>query len=269
MRRTFFLILMAVLVSTSACNSAKEQGTVSVETSWGKIVQVHQPGDMFSCLSPGCDYYEVDLRDHMDGVDCAGVTTDNIAFYMKVDVVFKPVADRVADYISLFGAENDNGERDSKRWNVLRQHVMNACRNATSGKFTAYDLRAQQGIVLAAMQTELQPKLLSEMLLSLSSIGMEIQPQFNDPRIDEAANMVVAAKKQKEAEDALKAAADVRATRQQVEAQIYSNPNAMKIEELKLMLEIEKVRAQGIASHQGTLILGSTPTQVQIPAGGK
>lgn len=262
------LTLITIVAALSiGCNSAKEQGTVAVETSWGKIVQVHQPGDMFSCLSPGCDYYEVDLRDHMDGVDCAGVTSDNIAFYMKVDVVFKPIADRVADYISLFGAENEAGERDKKRWNVLRQHVMNACRNATSGKFTAYDLRAQQGTVLAAMQTELQPKLATEMLLSLSSVGMEIQPQFNDPRIDEAANAVVAAKKQKEAEDALKAAADVRATRQQVEAQIYSNPNAMKIEELKLLLEIERVRSQGIAAHQGTLILGSAGTQLQLPIG--
>lgn len=56
----------------------------------------------------------------------------------------------------------------------------------------------------------------------------------------------------------------------QIEAQIYANPNAMKIEELKLLLEIERVRAQGIAAHQGTLILGNgTGTQIQIPAGGK
>lgn len=269
MRRRLLLVLVAMTFLTGACNSASEQGTVMVETSWGKIVKVHQPGEYFSCLSPGCDSYSVDLRDHMDGVDCAGVTSDNIAFYMKVDVVYKPVHDRVAEYISLFGADNDEGQRDGKRWNVLRQHVGNACRNATSGKYTAYDLRAQQSAVLASIQTELAPKLQTEMALHLSSVGMEIQPQFNDPRIDEAANAVVAAKKEKEAEDARKAAADVRAERQQVEAKIFANPNAMKIEELKLQLEIEKVRSHGIASHQGTLIIGSTPTQVQIPGGGK
>lgn len=262
------LMVIALALASGACSSAKEQGTVLVETSWGKIVKVHQPGEYFSCVSPGCDSYEVDLRDHMDGVDCAGVTSDNIPFYMKVDVVFKPVHDRVTEYISLFGAENDAGERDKKRWNVLRQHVMNACRNATSGRYNAYDLRAKQGEVLTAIQAELTPKLNTEMALALSSVGMEIQPQFNDPRIDDAANAVVAAKKEKEAEEARKAAADIRAQRQQVEAQIFANPNAMKIEELKLLLEIEKVRAQGIASHQGTLILGAPNTQVQVPTAG-
>lgn len=267
MKHMLLILGLVGLSLLTGCASAQEQGTVTVETSWGKIVQVHWPGHFFSCMSPGCDYYEVDLRDHMDGVDCTGVTSDNIAFYMKVDVVFKPASDRVAEYISLFGAENDKGQRDAKRWNVLKQHVMNACRNATSGKYNAYDLRSKQGEVLSLMFTELQPKLSTEMALYLSSIGMEIQPQFNDPRIDEAANAVVAAQKEKQAESARKDAADIRAQRQQIEAQIFANPNAMKIEELKLMLEIEKVRAQGIASHQGTLILGSTATQVQIPGG--
>lgn len=265
------LILIAAITlfafAGSGCSNAEEQGTVMVETSWGKIVTVHEPGDWFVCASPGCDSYEVDLRDHMDGVDCAGVTSDNIPFYMKVDVVHKPIKDRVSEYISLFGAEPEG--RASKRWSVLKQHVGNACRNATSGKYNAYDLRAKQGEVLGAIYNELVPKLKDEMALALSSVGMEIQPQFNDPRIDDAANSVVAAKKQKEAEDALKAAADVRATRQQVEAQIFANPNAMKIEELKLMLEIERVRADGIKYHQGTLIIGAPSTQVQIPLGGK
>lgn len=261
------MILVALTILTLGCSQAREQGVVQVETEWGKVVNVHEPGHNFSCVSWWCDEYEVDLRDHTDGVDCAGVTSDNIPFYMKVDVVHKPIRERVADYVSLFGADNSEYARDKKRYAVLKQHVGNACRNATSGRYTAYDLRGKQSEVLQFIQNELTPKLESEMALHLSSVGMEIQPQFNDPRIDDAANAVVAAKKQKEAEDALKAAADVRATRQQVEAQIYANPNAMKIEELKLMLEIEKVRSQGIASHQGTLILGAPSTQIQIPGG--
>jgi hypothetical protein len=203
----------------------------------------------------------------MDGVDCAGVTSDNIPFYMKVDVVHKPIKDRVAEYISLFGAEPDG--RSQKRWAVLKQHVGNACRNATSGRYNAYDLRSKQAEVLAAIQAELAPKLSAEMALSLSSVGMEIQPQFSDPRIDEAANAVVAAQKQKEAEGALKAAADIRAERQQVEARIYANPLAYKIEELKLLKEIEQVRAEGIARHQGTLILGQTGITPQLQIGGQ
>lgn len=265
--KKLIVVLMLVAISVG-CRSAAEQGTVLVETYWGKIVTVHEPGDFFVCASPGCDSHEVDLRDHLDGVDCAGVTSDNIPFYMKVDVVYKPIKEKVPDYLQLFGFEET--ERSSRRWNVLNQHVKNACRNATSGKYGAYALRAEQGRLLSEMQAELLPKLRDEMALSLSSVGMEIQPQFNDPKIDAAANLVVAAQKQKEAEDALKAAADVKAERQQVEAKIFANPNAMKIEELKLLLEIERVRADGIKGHQGTLILGNPANlQLQLPTGGK
>ena len=265
-RKLALLTMVLFAVISTACSYATEQGTVQVETSYGKIVAIHQPGETFSCWGYGCDEYSVDLRDHMDGVDCNGVTMDNIPFYMKVDVVHKPLPESVKDYISLFGADPEI--RNAKRWAVLKQHVGNACRNATSGRYNAYDLRAKQSEVLASIYNELLPKLKDEMKLHLSSVGMEIQPQFTDPRIDEAANSVVAAQKQKQAEEALKNAADIRAQRQQVEAQIFANPNAMKIEELKLMLEIEKVRAQGIAQHQGTLILGNNGAVPQLQIGG-
>lgn len=268
MKRTIPMIAISLLLLTTACSQAREQGVVQVETEWGKIVQVHEPGHNFSCMSPWCDEYEVDLRDHVDGVDCSGVSSDNVPFYMKVDVVHRPIRERVADYIGLFGAENNEHQRDAKRYAVLKQHVSNACRNATSGRYDAYGLREKQGEILAAMQAELTPKLSSEMALHLSSVGMEIQPQFTDPRIDDAANAVVAAQKKVDAETALRNAANIAAERQQVEAKIYANPNAMKIEELKLMLEIEKVRSEGIARHQGTLILGnSSSTQLQVPGG--
>jgi hypothetical protein len=266
MRSLPILAIVALLSLTGGCSYAEEQGTVRVETSYGKIVKIHEPGETFSCWGPGCGEFEVDLRDHNDGVDCNGVTSDNIPFYMKVNVVHKPIKEQLAEYLSQYGAEKET--RDVKRWGVLRQHVQNACRNSTSGKYTAYDVRARQGEILIGIQAELLPKLRDEMKLHLSSVGMEIQPQFADPRIDEAANAVVAAQKQKEAEDALKAAADVRAERQQIEAKIYANPLAYKIEELKLMKEIEQVRAEGIARHQGTLILGQTGIMPQLQLGG-
>lgn len=268
MQRVLGLLVALVLTTLgTGCSYAEEQGTVQVETSYGQIVAIHEPGQTFSCLGWGCEEYSVDLRDHTDGVDCAGVTSDNIPFYMKVNVVHKPIKEQLKDHLSQFGLDKDT--RAEKRWSVLKQHVQNACRNSTSGRFDAYGLRAKQGEILNSMYGELLPKLKDEMKLHLSSVGMDIQPQFADARIDEAANAVVAAQKEKEAEDARKAAADVRAQRQQIEAQIYANPNAMKIEELKLLLEIEKVRAQGIASHQGTLIIGSSTPQIQIPSGGK
>lgn len=256
------IAVIALAVTAGACSYAEEQGTVQVETSYGQIVAIHEPGQTFSCWGYGCEEYSVDLRDHPDSVDCNGVTSDNIPFYMKVNVVHKPIKDGLKEHLSQFGLDKDT--RAEKRWAVLKQHVQNACRNSTSGKYTAYDLRAKQSEILAAIQIELVPKFKDEMKLHLSSVGMEIQPEFADPRIDEAANAVVAAQKQKEAEDALKAAADVRAERQQIEAKIYANPLAYKIEELKLLKEIEQVRAEGIARHQGTLVLGQTGVQPRL-----
>lgn len=203
--------LLLVLLST-ACSYAEEQGTVQVETSYGQIVAIHEPGQTFSCLGYGCEEYSIDLRDHTDGVDCAGVTSDNIPFYMKVNVVHKPIREQLKEHLSQFGLDKET--RAGKRWSVLKQYVQNACRNSTSGKFDAYGLRAKQGEILSSMYAELLPKLKDEMKLHLSSVGMDIQPQFSDERIDEAANAVVAAQKEKEAEDARKAAADVRAQRQ-------------------------------------------------------
>lgn len=263
-RIKLFAVLLFIL--TSACSYAEEQGTVQVETSYGQIVAIHEPGEAFSCWGYGCEEYEVDLRDHPDSVDCNGVTSDNIPFYMKVNVVHKPIKESLKEHLSQFGLDKET--RASKRWAVLKQHTQNACRNATSGRYTAYDLRAKQGDILTAIQNELLPKFKDEMKLHLSSVGMEIQPQFSDPRIDDAANAVVAAQKEKEAEDARKAAADVKAERQVIEARIYANPLAYKIEELKILKEIEQVRAEGIARHQGTLILGQSAVNPQLQLGG-
>lgn len=256
------LVVLAVLLT--ACSQASEQGTVQVETEYGRIVKVHQPGENFSCISWWCDEYPVDLRDHMDGVDCNGVTKDNIAFYMKVDVVYKPDATKVAQYVETFGASNEGNQRDARRFAVLRQHVMNACRNATSGKYDAYGLRAQQNAILAEIYNELKPKMASEMFLLLNSVGMEIQPQFNDPRIDAAANAVVEAQKRKEAEQQFKEAAEIKLQKEQIENQIYtSSPQAYQIRLLELRVE----EARAWSAHQGPLVFGSGGVQIQVPAG--
>src|SRR5688572_14873311 len=164
MKRITMLLLIVVILSTG-CNYASEQGTVAVETSYGSIVAVHEPGQSFSCMSYGCESYEVDLREHADGVDCNGVTSDNIPFYMKVNVVHRPIKEMLKEHLSQYGLDKDT--RSSKRWAVLEQHVANACRNATSGKYNAYDLRAKQGEILASIETELRPKIKDEMKLHL------------------------------------------------------------------------------------------------------
>lgn len=271
-----FLLLATMLlfgILSSACNYASEQGTVSVEVTQGKVVKVHEPGETYTTFGPYTTGYEVDLRNHMDGVDIQGVTTDNAPFYMKIDVVYHPLHvpnagpdnDPLVKYLSAFGFEAD--PRSARRWGVLAQLVKNAARDATSGKYDAYALRAKQAEFLAAIQTELAEKFKNELFCEVVSVGMEIQPQFNDPRIDQAANAVVAAKKEQEAQQALKAAAQTRLEKEQIQNQIYtSSPQAYQL----ALLDKQKDIAQAWSAHQGTLIFGSgTSFQLQVPTGGK
>src|ERR1041384_1872435 len=185
------LLICALAILASACNYAKEQGTVSVEVTAGKVVKIHEPGDTYTTFGAYTTAYEVDIRQHMDGVDIQGVTKDNAPFYMKIDIVYKPIhivgvapdQDPLTKYIQAFGLDND--ARATRRWGVLSQLVKNAARDAASGKYDAYELRASQAKVLQDIQTELTDKFKNELYCEISSVGMEIQPQFSDPKIDE------------------------------------------------------------------------------------
>lgn len=272
-RITLTLAMLMAAFGASACNYASEQGTVSVEVTQGKVVKVHEPGETYTTFGPYTTGYEVDLRNHMDGVDIQGVTTDNAPFYMKIDVVYHPMhtpnagpdTDPLVKYLSAFGFEQD--ARAGRRWGVLAQLVKNAARDATSGKYDAYALRAKQAEFLAAIQGELNDKFKNELFCEIVSIGMEIQPQFNDPKIDQAANAVVAAKKEQEAQQALKNAAQTRLEKEQIQNQIYaSSPQAYQLALLDKQIEI----AKAIGQHNGALVMGgNSPLQLQIPSGGK
>lgn len=254
--------IIGLLSISTGCNYAQEQGTVSVEVTAGKVVKIHEPGDTYSTLGAYTTAYEVDIRQHMDGVDIQGVTKDNAPFYMKIDIVYKPIhivgvgpdQDPLTRYIQAFGLDDEG--RAARRWGVLSQLVKNAARDAASGKYDAYELRANQAKVLTDIQQELVDKFKNELFCEISSVGMEVQPQFSDPKIDEAANNVVAAKKQKDAEQAWKDAAQIRLEKQQIENQVWaSSPQAFELEKLKWQAGMIRDFADGIAKHQGTLIL--------------
>lgn len=277
-RITLLLIVGLFALTGSACaRYAEEQGTVSVEVTQGKIVKIHEPGEWYTTFGPYTTGYEVDLRNHMDGVDIQGVTKDNAPFYMKIDIVYRPMhipnadlgTDPLAKYLSAFGF--DDQQRAARRWGVLGQLVKNAARDATSGKYDAYELRANQAKVLADIKTELDPKFAGELFCEISSVGMEIQPQFSDPNIDQAANNVVAAKKTKDAEQAWKEAAQIRLEKQQIENQVWnSSPQAFELEKLKWQAGMVRDFSQGMAQHQGTLILDPSvlrQLQFQTPLG--
>lgn len=265
LKAVMFTILIGLIGFTSGCYTAAEQGTVQVETKYGKIVQVHRAGDWFTTFGAGSTSFEVDMRNHMDGVDYVGVTKDNANFYMKVDVVYHPIDNdqEIGAYTTAFGF--DPNERNGRRWGVLNQLVKNACRDATAGRYDAYDLKAAQSKIIEDVKNSLAAGFKTEMHLDISSIGMEIPPQFSDGRIDDAANQVVAAQKLKQAAEAQKAAAETLFEKAQIDNKIYTqSPQAFELEKLKIQKDI----AQAWSEHQGTLIFGNSGSmQYQIPGG--
>lgn len=100
--------------------------------------------------------------------------------------------------------------------------------------------------------------------LTLQSIQIIGRPDFLDDRIETAASQVVANSKLKEAAEAALAAAKVESERKLLEAASFSNPALLQIKLLELKLQIEQARADGIAKHQGTLVLGNNDTQLQL-----
>lgn len=267
MKRTTLAVFLVVFTFLAiGCTTSAEQGAVQVETKYGKIVKVHRAGDWFTTFGAGTTSFEVDMRNHMDGVDYEGVSKDNAPFYMKVDIVYHPIDDdnQIGAYVTAFGFDPE--ERSKRRWGVLNQLVKNACRDATSGKYDAYDLRASQAAILADIKKELDPNFAKEMHLEIASVGMEIQPQFKDGRIDDAANQVVAAQKLKQAAEAQKAAAQTLLDKAQIDNKIYTDsPQAYNL----AILEKQRQIADAWSHHQGTLILGNQPGLQVHADGGK
>lgn len=265
MKRRISLLAMVAFVALSAACTSSQQGEVQVETKYGKIVAIHRAGDYFTTFGAGSTSFPVNMRNHMDGVDFTGVTKDNATFYMKVDVVYHPIDNdgEIGSYVTAFGY--DETERAGRRWAVLNQLVKNACRDATAGKYDAYDVKAAQSKIVADIHAALLPSFKTEMHLDIASVGMEIAPQFSDSRIDDAANQVVAAQKLKQAAEAQKAAAQTNLEKAQIDNQIYTqSPQAFELKKL----EWQAYTAQQWSHHQGTLIFGNSQG-IQVHTGGQ
>ena len=82
---TIMFVLLVLAAFSVGCNAA-DQGSVKVETGWGKVKAVHQPGDFFTCWSPGCAVYDVDMRPWSDEIEVHTATKDNAPLKIKVRI---------------------------------------------------------------------------------------------------------------------------------------------------------------------------------------
>jgi hypothetical protein len=228
--------IMAIL--SMACSNA-EQGQVLVKTKWGKAVEVHQPGSWITTWAPGESSVTVDTKPWTNDVGVHTSTSDNAR--LKITVKVNAELNRSSDI---------DGQVQTVARDAIKLHA-------------AYDIYKQQDTVQKAMEERLKPFFEKEMFSTLVSVQIVGSPDFDNDAIETAASNVVAAQKQKEAEQQYKEAAEIKLQKEQIENQIYTqSPQAFVIRKMY----IERDIAAAWASHQGTLVINGANMQVQVPA---
>ncbi len=242
-----------------------QEGTVKIVTRFGSIQRLYKPADgWFTTLSPGWEAYEVNIRSFTETTTPRVTSKDNAALEVPISVTAATNADDVPEYIRKFGFNQE--ERHNRRNEILHGLVQTEARNAFA-EYGAYEIYANQEAIQRRIVDSLRPVLGSQLYLVLESVQIG-NPDFLDDRIEQAASAVVANEKQKQAEEARLAAAEVAAKTKQIEAATFSNPALLEIKRLELLLEIERARSEGIRGHQGALTIvydSNKSVQLQVP----
>lgn len=259
MRRIpLLLITLLITLFVVGCHSA-DQGAVKVETSWGNIKQIHYPGDWFTCMSPGCNVYDVDLRPWTDDIAVHTATKDNAPLKVLIKVTGRVNSGKVKEYLSQFGFDQES--RHAKRYQIETGAVQTYGRDAIV-QHEAYSVFAEQDAIQKFMFDRLKEFYEQQMFSDLVSVQIVDKPTFDNADIEGAASKVVAAQKLKQAAEQYKAAAQTTLEKNQIENQIYSqSPQAFEIRKLEIQRDI----AEAWSKHQGTLVFGGN-SQIQVPA---
>lgn len=256
-------LITFLLFTQTACWVVAEEGTVQVQTIYGKISRVIRAtdGGVWTIFTWGGDYYPVNLRATTDSVDVTASSKDNAALTLKVAVTYRTADsdEKISAYVRKFGLNEQ--ERHTRRGQILSGQVNTETKNAIA-RYDAYSLLANQEEIQKQLFQTLQPIFAQQLYLELESVQIIGRPDFLDDRIEQAASQVVANQKLKEAATAALEASKIEAERKRVEAETYSNPALLEIRKLELQKEI----AAEWSKHQGTLVFGSGAS-VQVPSG--
>jgi hypothetical protein len=237
------------------------EGTVIVQTIYGEIKQVVRSQGGGITVNPfttwGDDYYTVSLRPATDDF-VVGSSAQNAPFHMTIRVTDKVIDndENIKGYLKEFGL--DAASRAAQRKSRIEGNLNTKLKEVVQ-KYDAYELLANVPTIQTDLTVALKP-LMAQVHRELVAVEIMGLPDFVDDRIDNAASAVVAAQKDKEAETARLEAAKVSNERKALEAQAYANPQYREIELMKLQVEY----ARAWAAHNGTLVLGSTPSGTKL-----
>ena len=264
-RRSIQLSAISLILFASACTNTTE-GQVRIQVVRGQITRIIRPTDGWvnTFNTVGDEYYDVDLKSFTNHITVDGSTKDNAGVKVEVGITAHLINDNdsIQAHVRKFGLEAE--ERKKRLEAVLGGQVNTEVKNAVA-KHEAYGLLASQSEVQNDITKSVRQILKDQMQLELESVQIIGRPDFVDDRIEKAASAVVANQKLKEAAEAELAAAKIEAEKNQIKAQTFSNPALLKLEELRLKLEIERARAEGIKGHNGplTIVNGADP-QIQL-----
>jgi hypothetical protein len=255
------MCLISIVLTQAGCWVTADEGTVQVQTVYGKISRIIRASDggVYTFQTLGDDYYPVNLRAKTEEIEINASSKDNAALVMKVAVTYH-VGDRddnIMAYVRKFGL--DDKERADRLGQILRGQVNTETKNSIAN-FDAYALLANQEQIQKGLQETLRPIFSQHLLVDLESVQIIGRPDFIDDKIEQSASQVVANQKLKEASQAALEAAKIDAERKQVEAQTYANSALLELRKLELQREI----AEAWSKHQGTLVLGDSKTTVQV-----
>jgi hypothetical protein len=261
-------MFICVLVLMSFGCKTTDNGTVNIVTNKGAIEAVQRPENGFyTTMSFWRSSYEVSLRTFTEEVkDVKVQSKDNtpiILGTLQVTAHTMPDDESIKAYVTKFGF--DEKIRHESRNRILESQMQTEARKAFS-QFNAYDVYSNQDNIQKDLFERIKAIGAQELFLVVESVQFG-NWHFENPAIENAASAVVANRKQKDAEQAGYDAAVIKKQTQDLQAQIFKDPQLFKLEELKLQLQIEQARADGIKAHQGplTIIYGTQPqTQLQL-----
>ncbi len=255
------LILLVCVAFVGACHSATS-GSYSVETSYGKVVAVHPPGDWYTTFSYGSAAFDVDGRPWSEDVQVHTFTKDNAALTLTVRIQGKVDPDKVGEFVAAFGITEK--ARDEK----LNKYVTGATQ--TFGRdaivqHDAYDIFSKQDEIQTFIGDRMKEYMERTMYSEFIAVQIIDKPAFDNPAIEQAASEVVAAQKLKQAAEAKKSAAQTTLEKNEIDNKIYTtSPQAFELAKLAMQRDI----AEKWSAHQGTLVFGSgSSLQIQAPAG--
>jgi len=258
------IVLTLTLIAVGCTNTI--EGQVRIQVIRGQITRVIRPADGWvnTMNTVGDEYFDITLRTFTFPVVVNASTKDNAAVQVQISATLTPPQDDegIIAWVRKFGLEED--ERWTRMTQILAGQMNTETKNAVAN-YEAYGVLANQEAIQKRLIETLAPILKQQLWLTLDSVQIIGRPDFADDRIESAASAVVANQKAKEAAEADLARARVEAEKMMVESKTFANPAMLELEKLKMRLQIEQARAEGIKGHQGPLtIVNGGDTQLQL-----